>query len=112
MSQPLACKNEDFSKSCFDRPPVKQPAFQIHVDEPDGACAKKQVAETLKARPVLEESPLAVGSAVTQLREPLANLNIPPAMDVSFGGLSSFLRCSKPLSCTAHSLCTICCFVL
>ncbi|XP_037531528.1 cyclin-A2 [Nematolebias whitei] len=84
-SQPLACKNEDFSKSCFDRPPVKQPAFQIHVDEPDGACTKKQVAEMIKAQPVLEESLLAVGSAVTQLREPLTNINIPPAMDVSFG---------------------------
>ncbi|XP_017272901.1 cyclin-A2 [Kryptolebias marmoratus] len=83
-SQPLACKNDDFSKSCFDKPSTKQPAFRIHVDEPDGACPKKQVVEGSKAKPTVEDSPLAVSNAVTQLRQPLANIDVPSVMDVSF----------------------------
>lgn len=82
-SQPLSCKNEDFGKSCFDKPLAKQPAFQIHVDEPDGACTKKQVAEAIKAKPTVETS-LAIDHAVAQLRQPLATIDIPSSMDVSF----------------------------
>ncbi|KAM4555205.1 cyclin-A2 isoform 1-T2 [Odontesthes bonariensis] len=83
-SQSLSCKNEDFSKSCFDKPPTKQPAFHIHLDEPDGACTKKQAAETLKAQLTVESSPLAISNAVARLRQPLATIDIPSAMDVSF----------------------------
>uniref|UniRef100_A0A8C6NJ52 Cyclin-A2 n=1 Tax=Nothobranchius furzeri TaxID=105023 RepID=A0A8C6NJ52_NOTFU len=84
-SQPLACKNEDFNKILVERP-VKQPAFQIHVDEPDVACDKKHVAETNKAKPTVEESPLVVSHAVARLRQPLAVIEVPVplAMDVSF----------------------------
>uniref|UniRef100_A0A1A8HMS0 Cyclin-A2 n=2 Tax=Nothobranchius kuhntae TaxID=321403 RepID=A0A1A8HMS0_NOTKU len=85
-SQPLACKNEDFNKILVERPSVKQPAFQIHVDEPDVACDKKQVAETNNAKPTVEESPLVVSHAVARLRQPLAVIEVPVplAMDVSF----------------------------
>ncbi|XP_034546810.1 cyclin-A2 [Notolabrus celidotus] len=85
-SQPLSCKNEDFSKSCFEKPSAKQPAFQIHLDEPDGACAKKPqpVVEAVKAESITEESPFAINNAVARLRQPLATIDIPSAMDVSF----------------------------
>lgn len=83
--QPLSCKNEDFSKSCHEKPSTKQPAFQIHVDEPDGACTKKpqQVAETVKAKSIPADSPLTI-NAVARLRQPLATIDIPSAMDLSF----------------------------
>uniref|UniRef100_A0AAV2MHG9 Cyclin-A2 n=1 Tax=Knipowitschia caucasica TaxID=637954 RepID=A0AAV2MHG9_KNICA len=74
-------KNDDFSKSCFEK---KQPAFQIHVDEPDGACTKKPVpAEPLKEnqnriKSSAEDSPVI--NAAAQLRRPLAPLD---AMDIS-----------------------------
>ncbi|CAG5988843.1 unnamed protein product [Menidia menidia] len=84
-SQLPSCKNEDFSKSCFDKPATKPPAFQIHLDEPDGACTKKQLPDTLKAKPTAEESlPLAISNAVARLRQPLATIDVPAAMDVSF----------------------------
>lgn len=86
-TQSLSCKNEDFGKSSFDKPLAKQPAFQIHIDEPDGACVKKplQAVESIKAKPTVEQSPLEI-SAVARLRQPLATIDIPSAMDVSFGG--------------------------
>lgn len=86
-SQPLSCKNEDFSKSCYEKPP-KQTSFQIHVDEPEGACTKKpqQVVEPVKSKTITEESPLTINNAVARLRQPLATIDIPSAMDVSFGG--------------------------
>nr|XP_046262036.1 cyclin-A2 [Scatophagus argus] len=85
-SQTLTCKNEDFSKSCYEKPSTKQPAFQIHVDEPDGTCAKKpqQVVEAVKTKSVPVESPLTINNVVAQLRQPLATIDIPSAMDVSF----------------------------
>ncbi|XP_074531012.1 cyclin-A2 [Halichoeres trimaculatus] len=85
-SQPLSCKNEDFSKSCYEKPCAKQPSFQIHVDEPDSVCAKKPqpVVEAVKAESVTEESPLTINNAVARLRQPLATIDIPSAMDVSF----------------------------
>lgn len=85
-SQPLSCKNADFSKSCYEKPTAKQPAFQIHVDEPDGAGSKKplQVVEAVKEKPVAAESPLKISNAVARLRQPLATIDIPSAMDVSF----------------------------
>lgn len=82
--QSLLCKNEEIGKSCYDKVFSKQPSFQIHVDEPDGACAKKQVAP--KVKPVTEEdSPLTIDHAVARLRQPLATIDVPSAMDVSFG---------------------------
>ncbi|KAM8732945.1 cyclin-A2 [Acanthopagrus schlegelii] len=84
-SQQLSCKNEDFSKSCYEKPAIKQPAFQIHVDEPDGACTKKPLQiEAVKAKSIEAESPLAISNAVARLRQPLATIDIPSAMDVSF----------------------------
>lgn len=82
----LSCKNEDFGKSCYDKPSAKHPAFQIHVDEPDGACTKKpqQVVEAVKGKPKVEDSPLAISNTVARLRQPLATIDMPSAMDVSF----------------------------
>lgn len=64
--------------------------FQIHTDEPDGTGPKKPLAtaEPLKAEPV--DSPLPINNAVAQLRQPLATIEIPSAMDVSFGKRSRF----------------------
>lgn len=94
--QVLSCKNEDDGKSCYEKVPSKQqpafqihmdepsnlPPFQIHMDEPDGACFKKQVA--IKPKPTTDDSPLVLNHAVTRLRQPLATIDIPPCMDVSF----------------------------
>lgn len=84
----MSCKNEDFGKSCFEKPSSKQPAFQIHVDEPDGACTKKEqpVVEAVKAKSIAEDSP-TVNNVVARLRQPLATIDMPSAMDVSFGRL-------------------------
>ncbi|KAM4732041.1 cyclin-A2 [Anableps anableps] len=81
-SQPLSCKNEELGKSCFERPATRQPAFQIHVDEPDAVATKE--AEVSKAKPSVEESPLTISNAVARLRQPLATIEIPSSMDVSF----------------------------
>ncbi|MEQ2157376.1 hypothetical protein GOODEAATRI_001259 [Goodea atripinnis] len=83
-SQPLSCKNGDFAKSCFERLPTRQPAFQIHVDEPDAASTKKEV-ESSKAKSTVAESPLALSNAVARLRQPLATIDVPSSMDVGFG---------------------------
>lgn len=85
-AQVLSCKNEDFSRVLCEKPSNKA-CFQIHVDEPDGACAKKpqQVVQPAKAKPVVEESPLVIDNAVARLRQPLSTLDIPSAMEVSFG---------------------------
>ncbi|XP_017547449.1 cyclin-A2 [Pygocentrus nattereri] len=79
VSHSLPCRSEDQGKSYAEKPPVKQPAFQIHVDEPDGACTKKQ-ASTKKA--TMAFSPLTLNPTVTRLRQPLAALDLP--MDLSF----------------------------
>lgn len=84
-SQPFFCKNEDVARSNIEKPPTRQPAFQIHVDEPDAAPTKE--AEPRKVRPTVEESPLTISNAVARLRQPLATIDIPSSMDVSFGGL-------------------------
>uniref|UniRef100_H3D687 Cyclin-A2 n=1 Tax=Tetraodon nigroviridis TaxID=99883 RepID=H3D687_TETNG len=81
--KPLSSKNEDPSKSCFEKQADKPATFQIHVDEPD---TKKppQVVQPVKAKSSTEESPLAISNAVTRLRQPLARIDVPLAMDVSF----------------------------
>ncbi|XP_026187075.1 cyclin-A2 [Mastacembelus armatus] len=83
-SQPLSCKNEEFGKS-YEKPSAKQP-FQIHVDEPDGTCSKKPqlVVEPVRVEPIAEDSPLTISNTVARLRQPLATIDIPSAMDVSF----------------------------
>ncbi|XP_015237291.1 PREDICTED: cyclin-A2 [Cyprinodon variegatus] len=81
-SQSLSSKNED-AKSCFERPPSKQPAFQIHVDEPDSSSSNKE-NEASKQKPTMEESPLAITHALGQLRQPLATIDVPSSMDTSF----------------------------
>lgn len=75
-SQSVSCKNEESSKP---------PAFQIHVDEPDGACIKKPepLAAPVKVKPSAELSP-PVSNAVARLRQPLAPIEVQSAMDVSF----------------------------
>ena len=82
-STQLSSKNEDFSHGCAEKT-SKQPVFQIHVDEPDSAGSRRLVAP--KAKPA-EGSTLALHTAMTRLRPPLAPLELPSAMDVSFGGL-------------------------
>lgn len=84
-SLPLACQNEDFGKACQEKTSSKQPAFQIHVDEPDGAAIKKQqVVDAVKVKSIDEdEVHLVVDNAVARLRQPLASIEIPSAMDVS-----------------------------
>lgn len=79
--QPV-CKAEDVRAQ--EKPAAKQPAFQIHMDEPDGACARKPVVPTLKEEPGVVESPLPIDSAVARLRQPLATIDRVSAMDVSF----------------------------
>lgn len=89
FSQPLSSKNEDLSKSCYEKQADKQAPFQIYVDEPDAACTKKppQAVQPVNAKSAAEESPLAISNAVARLRQPLARIDVPLAMDVSFGGL-------------------------
>ncbi|KAM9470041.1 cyclin-A2 [Clarias gariepinus] len=79
-SAQAACKADDYSKcSNVERPAAKQPAFQIHVDEPDGACSKKQASAKQAA---VDCSPLTLNPTVTRLRQPLATIELP--MDLSF----------------------------
>uniref|UniRef100_H2SY69 Cyclin-A2 n=1 Tax=Takifugu rubripes TaxID=31033 RepID=H2SY69_TAKRU len=84
--QPLSSKNEDLSKSCYEKQADKQAPFQIFVDEPDAAGTKKppQAVQPVNAKSAVEESPLAISNAVARLRQPLARIDVPLAMDVSF----------------------------
>ncbi|KAM8909984.1 cyclin-A2 [Spinachia spinachia] len=78
-SQSVSCKNED--KSCSEKPSTKQSAFQIHMDEPDGACIKKPlpVVDATSAMPHTETI-----NAAARLRQPLATIEMQSAMDLSF----------------------------
>lgn len=87
-SQPLASKNDDLCKG-YEKQTDKQATFQIYVDEPGAACTKnppQEVKASSSSSPA-EESPLAISNAVARLRQPLATIDVPLAMDVSFGGL-------------------------
>lgn len=88
-SQPLSSKNEEPPKACYGSQVEKRAAFQIHVDEPDAACKKEppQAVQPVKAQAAVDESPLEISNAVARLRQPLARIDVPLAMDVSFGGL-------------------------
>ncbi|XP_016429095.1 cyclin-A2-like isoform X1 [Sinocyclocheilus rhinocerous] len=72
--QIIACKSEEHGRSFGEKPSTRPPAFQIHVDEPDGACSKK--------RATMDCSPLALNPTVTRLRQPLATIDLP--MEASF----------------------------
>ncbi|XP_058252266.1 cyclin-A2 isoform X1 [Hemibagrus wyckioides] len=74
-----ACKSEDCSKSYVEKPAAKQPAFQIHIDEPDGACSKIQASAK---QATVDASPLTLNPRVTRLRQPLATIDLP--MELSF----------------------------
>lgn len=86
-SQPLASKNEDLCKG-YEKQADKQAAFQIYVDEPDAACTKNPPqAVKAAAAAAAEESSLAISNALARLRQPLATIDVPLSMDVSFGEL-------------------------
>lgn len=58
------------------------------MDEPEVGTKKPlQAAKPVKAKPVAEVSPLKIDKAVVRLRQPLAPIEVPSAMDVSFGEL-------------------------
>lgn len=63
----------------------KPSVFQVHVDELDGAACSKKPA--LHAAPAAKARPTdgALYGTMTRLRQPLAPLDIPSVMDVSFG---------------------------
>ncbi|KAM6953728.1 cyclin-A2 isoform 2-T2 [Aplochiton taeniatus] len=82
LSQVPSCKDEDYDRGCVEKVCAKQTAFQIHMDEPDGACPKQPLP--VKAKPTKGGSPLKLHPAVTRLRQPLATIDMPSAMDVSF----------------------------
>ncbi|XP_059377758.1 cyclin-A2-like isoform X1 [Carassius carassius] len=70
--QITACKSEEHG-SFGEKPYTRPPAFQIHVDEPDGACSKKQCTQ----RATMACSPLTLNPTVTRLRQPLATIDLP-----------------------------------
>ncbi|KPP61464.1 cyclin A2-like [Scleropages formosus] len=76
-SQVTSCKYEDQCKAVNEKMGSRQPAFQIHVDEPD--VVKKQVSAKVKTsqNPLLPLNPTVIG-----LRQPLSTLDMP--MDSSF----------------------------
>lgn len=76
--QIIACKSEENGKGFGEKPTTRPPAFQIHVDEPDGACSKKLSTQ----RATMDCSPLTLNPAVTRLRQPLATIDLP--MEASF----------------------------
>ncbi|KAK2848829.1 hypothetical protein Q5P01_008663 [Channa striata] len=78
-----SCKNEDFGRSCYENPPTRKTSFQIHVDEPEAACTKKTQVVPVKTKAIAEDSP-TINNAVARLRQPLATIDMPSAMDVSF----------------------------
>ncbi|XP_066505487.1 cyclin-A2 [Hoplias malabaricus] len=76
VSQALPGRSEENGKCCTEK--IKPVAFQIHVDEPDGACSKTRVSTTKAAM----DSSLTLNPTVTRLRQPLATIDLP--MDLSF----------------------------
>ncbi|XP_057205651.1 cyclin-A2 [Triplophysa rosa] len=76
--QIIACKLEEHGRSFEEKPSTKPPTFQIHVDEPDGGCAKKPSRQ----RAAMNCSPLTLNPTVIRLRQPLATIELP--MESSF----------------------------
>ncbi|XP_033890700.1 cyclin-A2-like [Acipenser ruthenus] len=81
LAQAASCNDENFSQVPADKVGAKQPAFTIHVDEPDGACSKRQ--NVLPVKPESDE-PLTLNPSVTSLvtRQPLSTIEC--SMDVSY----------------------------
>nr|XP_006629263.1 PREDICTED: cyclin-A2 [Lepisosteus oculatus] len=78
--QVLSCTNsENHGRDPSEKMGAKQPGFTIHVDEPDGACTKKQVASKAK---VLMEKPLLTINPIAGNRQPLSVIECP--LDASF----------------------------
>ncbi|XP_029446756.1 cyclin-A2 [Rhinatrema bivittatum] len=79
---PLSNNDENYGKIPAGKAASKQPAFSIHVDEPDGASRKRPAAPP---KMVSNENFLDLNAAVTSLggRKPLAPLEC--TMDLSFG---------------------------
>lgn len=84
--------DENYGKAAAGKAGSKQPAFTIHVDEPDGASRKRPTA--LK-KSTSQENLLELTSAVTSLgqRRPLAPIPIECSMDVGFGASCATLQC-------------------
>nr|XP_040029932.1 cyclin-A2 [Gasterosteus aculeatus aculeatus] len=80
-SQSVSCKNED--KSCPEKPSTKPSAFQIHMDEPDCASIKKPHQVVVVAATDAKSDTETVNAAA-RLRQPLATIEMPSAMDLSF----------------------------
>lgn len=85
--QVIACKSEEHTRSFGEKPSTRLPAFQIHVDEPDGACSSKLSTQ----RATMACSPLTLNPAVTRLRQPLATIDLP--MEASFGKIRFHFQC-------------------
>ncbi|XP_051505820.1 cyclin-A2-like isoform X1 [Myxocyprinus asiaticus] len=70
--QIIACKSEENGRTFGEKPSTKSSAFQIHVDEPDGASKKLS-----SQKATMDCSPLTLNPAVTRLRQPLATIDLP-----------------------------------
>nr|AAF82777.1 cyclin A2 [Carassius gibelio] len=70
--QITACKSEEHG-NFGEKSSIRPPAFQIHVDEPDGACSKKPCTQ----RATMACSPLKLNPTVTRLRQPIATIDLP-----------------------------------
>ncbi|KAL4641777.1 cyclin A2-like [Arapaima gigas] len=77
-STQASSRNEDHCKAFAEKVGSRQPAFQIHVDEPQ--IPKKQVSATAKT--LVENPLLPLNPTVTGLRQPLSTLDV--TMDTSF----------------------------
>ncbi|TFK16263.1 putative GPI-anchored adhesin-like protein PGA55-like [Platysternon megacephalum] len=78
---PWSINDENYGKVPAGKAGNKQPAFAIHMDEPDGERRKRQV---VPKKAVSHEEVLSLNTAVTSLgdRKPLAPIDNP--MDLSF----------------------------
>ncbi len=96
----IACKSEENGRSFGEKPTTRPPAFQIHVDEPDGACSKKPSTK----RAAMDCSPLTLNPTVTRLRQPLATIDLP--LEASFGKINQFKLNAMPVQscCSLENL--------
>ncbi|XP_041130168.1 cyclin-A2 [Polyodon spathula] len=80
--QAASC-SENYGQDPAGKVGTKLPAFTIHVDQPDGACSKRQHVSTAKPE---SEKPLSLNPSVKPSlvnRQPLSTIEC--SMDVSFG---------------------------
>ncbi|KAG7458726.1 hypothetical protein MATL_G00223700 [Megalops atlanticus] len=75
-----SCKtDENNGKSLAEKMVNKQPDFHIFLDEPDGACTKKQVETKAK---LLSQNHCP--TSLSLLRQRLSSTDVPVCMDVSY----------------------------